>query len=323
MKNLRRKLFTGASVTALGLTAAAAASHAATRRLVKIAVDRECPIAVTPKARMRFTGSAGCAEFWQVAEEAAQCLLKAPTQPITLTARDGEHLTAHWYPCENPQRIVLAMHGWRSAWNRDFGMIADFLHQNRCSILFAEQRGQGESGGNCMGLGALERYDCADWAAWLSEKEPKLPIYLAGVSMGATTVLLAAGLPLPEQVRGIIADCGFTSPYDIGKHVVRNNLHMSFSLRARAADRLCRRKNHEGIRSCSTVDALRDSQIPVLFVHGTDDSFVPVSMTYKNYEACTAPKELLIVPGAEHGMSYFTEPERYQKALQDFWNRYP
>jgi pimeloyl-ACP methyl ester carboxylesterase len=253
---------------------------------------------------------------------AAEKLLRAKTEPVTIAARDGQQLVGHWYPCAGARRLVLAMHGWRSAWNRDFGMIADFLHENGCSILFAEQRGQGSSGGACMGLGALERYDCADWAAWLAAREPERPIYLAGISMGAATVLLAAGLKLPDSVRGIIADCGFTSPYDIGRHVVRNNLHMSFSLRARAADRLCRRKNNEGIRSCSTVDALRSTHIPVLLIHGTDDSFVPVSMTYENYKACAGPKELLVVPGADHGMSYFVDRRRYEETLKAFWNRF-
>ena len=89
-------------------------------------------------------------------------------------------------------------------------------------------------------------------------------------------------------------------------------------MRARAADRLCRRKNNEGIRSCSTVDALRSTHIPVLLIHGTDDSFVPVSMTYENYKACAGPKELLVVPGADHGMSYFVDRRRYEETLKAF-----
>jgi len=317
-----KKLLTGMGIMALGVTAAGAMSHAATRELVKIAIDREYPRKVTPIARKRFTGGWEDPQFVQAAERAARRLALRQMQSVEIHARDGETLAGHWYPCEGAKRVVLAMHGWRSSWDHDFGMVADFLHKNGCSILFAEQRGQGGSGGACMGLGALERYDCADWAAWLSKKEPVLPMYLAGVSMGATTVLLAAGLPLPDTVRGIVADCGFTSPQDIGRHVVENNLHMSFSLRARAADAMCRKKNREGIRSCSTVEVLQTAKIPVLLIHGADDTFVPVSMTYENYKACAAPKELLVVPGADHGMSYFVDRKRYEDALKAFWQKY-
>ena len=74
-----------------------------------------------------------------------------------------------------------------------------------------------------------------------------------------------------------------------------------------------------GTKACSTVEALAQSKVPVLFAHGTDDHFVPVEMTYENYTACSAPKRLLIVPGADHGMSYFMEKQRYEQAMLDFW----
>jgi fermentation-respiration switch protein FrsA (DUF1100 family) len=133
---------------------------------------------------------------------------------------------------------------------------------------------------------------------------------------------MAAGLDLPPRVHGIIADCGFTSPNEIGRHVVENNLHLSYRLRAGTADALCKKKNRAGIRNCCTKDALRQSRIPVLFIHGTDDRFVPISMTYENYKACAGPKELLVIPGADHSMSYYTDRQRFEAALKAFWNRY-
>lgn len=80
-------------------------------------------------------------------------------------------------------------------------MVSDCWKRNRCSVLYAEQRGQGNSGGDFIGFGQIERYDCLDWIHWVSERcGTELPIYLCGVSMGATTVLMAAGLDLPENV---------------------------------------------------------------------------------------------------------------------------
>ena len=146
-----------------------------------------------------------------------------------------------------------------------------------------------------------------------------IPIYLAGVSMGATTVLMAAGLDLPRNVHGIMADCGFTSPHAIWKHIAHNNLHIGFGIRGAMANAMCKQRIAMGTEDYSTVDALESSDIPVLFVHGANDHFVPVEMTYENYSACTAPKQLLIVPGADHGMSYFVEPEKYEAVAEQFW----
>lgn len=315
-------LLMGTGIVTLGLTAAGMLSREMTRRLVRIAVDRELPKGITAGARRRFKGSGDDIGFLEALEAGERKLAARETQTVEILSRDGQRMVGHWLPCRNQRRIVVAMHGWRSSWANDFGMIGEFLHDSGCSVLYAEQRGQGCSGGKCMGLGALERMDCIDWVRWAERKAPGLPIYLAGVSMGATTVLMAAGLGLPPSVHGILADCGFTSPHAIGKHILENNLHLSCDRRLKAADAMCRKRNRVGILTCSTVEAMGRNRVPVLFVHGERDTFVPVSMTYQNFEACAGPKELLIVPEADHGMSYYLDPERYQAALLRFWAKY-
>ena len=137
--------------------------------------------------------------------------------------------------------------------------------------------------------------------------------------MGAATVLMAAGLDLPSNIHGIIADCGFTSPHAIWKHVANNNLHIAFGLRGAIADEMLKQKIQMGSDEYSTVEALQSSTIPVMLIHGTDDHFVPVEMTYENYKACAGPKRLLIVPGADHGMSYFVKKDRYEEEIKRFW----
>jgi len=309
-------LGTGITLCSAGVSAALLSSQ-----LVSIALDRQAPICAQ-KAKLRLSGSSSHSILLEHLDRAAEALAQADCQPVEITGRDGARLVGHWYPCQSPQRILLAMHGWRSSWAKDFGAVAEYWHSRQCSVLFAEQRGQNESGGNYMGMGLLERYDCLDWIDWLQQTHPSLPIYLCGVSMGATTVLMAAGLPLPGSVRGIMADCGFTSLHEIWKHVAQKNLHIPYSLCSPMADHLCRKKLCMGTREYSTVDAMKTCRVPVLFVHGTDDHFVPVEMTYENYKACAAPKHLFLVPGAEHGMSYFTDPAGYQAAAEQFWHRY-
>ena len=102
--------------------------------------------------------------------------------------------------------------------------------------------------------------------------------------------------------------------------MVENNLHMAYTgLRSAMVDDLCRRKIQMGANDYSTLEAMKEGNVPVLFIHGTDDHFVPIEMTYENYKACTAPKRLLVVPGAEHGVSYLVDQTGYETAVQKFW----
>ena len=175
-----------------------------------------------------------------------------------------------------------------------------------------------------MGFGLLERYDCLEWIKWACEKTDgeDTPIYLGGVSMGGATVLMTAGFDLPERVHGIVADCAFTSPHAIWKHVVQNNLHIPYGLYSTVASDICKKKIQMSSKEYSCTDAMKVCRVPVLFIHGTDDRFVPVSMTYENYKACIAPRHLLVVPGADHGLSYFTDKKSYEEAVTKFWNDY-
>lgn len=321
MKKTTRNILIGAGATVVGIGAITTVSYSITKKLLKIAMDRETPEVLKQK-REKITGTEKAEDFMNAITDAQQKLEAREQETVEIEGYDGINLIGHWVPCKNPKRVIVAMHGWRSTWAQDFGTIADYWYDSGCSVLYAEQRGQGNSDGEYIGFGLLERYDTRDWVNWVNEKTGgTLPIYLGGVSMGATTVLMTAGLGLPENVKGIIADCGFTSPQAIWKHVVENNLHMPYSLHAGAANDLCKKRINMSSKEYSTTDAMKQCTIPVLFIHGSDDNFVPIEMTYENYKACASDKEILVVPGAGHGMSYFTEKEKYENAINKFWNR--
>lgn len=324
MNKRTKKLLIGSGAAAAGICAMGAASYAATNYLVKIAMDRELPnVKNLNKAKEHVRGFKDSNGFYDRLESAGQLLESRCAETVTVHSFDGKRLVGHWYPTENAQRIIIAMHGWRSSWSKDFGVISEFWHDNRCSVLYVEQRGQNKSGGDYIGFGLLERYDCLEWVKWANQRNANnLPIYLCGVSMGATSVLMATGLELPDNVHGVIADCGFTSPHEIWKHVVENNLHLSYGIMTKTASDICKKKIRLGTKAYSAVDALENCTVPVLFIHGTDDHFVPVEMTYRNYKACASPKRLMIVPGADHGMSYAVDTPAYQKAVKDFWDEF-
>lgn len=320
---LDKKFWIKAGLTAATATgAAAAAAYATTKLWVKTALDREQP-RIMKKTGGLIAGSTRDDEFETECRAASDRLESKELEHVEIVSHDGTKLIGHFYPCENAERVIIAFHGWRSSWHTDYGMISDFWHDNNCSVVYVEQRGQNNSGGDYMGFGLVERYDVVDWINWtICRCGRVLPIYLAGISMGATTVLMAADIVRLKNVHGIMADCGFTSPKAIWQHVAQKNLHISYGIHGKIADAICRRKIQMGAGDFSTVDALRNTEIPVLFVHGTDDHFVPVEMTYENYKACVSPKRMLIVPGADHAMSYYVDKKRYENAVLDFWKEF-
>ncbi len=319
MKLTDKKVLTTLALGAAAATTGAAIAACITKMLVRTALDREQPKFIE-KSGIGISGAPDNEEFELVCGEAAQNLRDTEHEYVKIVNSEGIELVGHFFPCDNAKRVIIAFHGWRSSWCKDFGLIADFWHNSGSSVLYVEQRAQNNSGGDYIGFGLTERHDCIDWINWTMCRCGKnIPIYLAGVSMGATTVLMASGSPLPPNVHGIMADCGFTSPKEIWKHVANKNLHIAYGFRSVLADSMCKKKLNVRSGDYSTLEALSATDVPVLFVHGTDDHFVPIEMTYKNYEACASPKRLLVVPGAEHAMSYYVDRRAYEKAVLDFW----
>lgn len=322
MKKNAKNILVGAGLGAAGIVSTAALTYTSTKKLMEIAMDRrEPPIIVREKEKLMEDDI--FSDFLKEMETASERLEGVGCEEVEIISRDGLRLAGHWLECEDAKRIIIAMHGWRSSWSYDFGQVADVWRCLGCSVLFAEQRAQNNSDGEYIGFGMLERYDCLEWLSYVRVRcAEELPIYFCGVSMGATTVLMASGLDLPDCVHGIIADCGFTSPSDIWKHVLRKRFHMSYLIRRAAAEKMCRRRIQMGSQDCTAPDALRNCKIPVLFVHGSADRLVPIEMTYENYLACSSPKRLLVVPGADHGMSFRNNRDGYIRAMKDFFADY-
>lgn len=187
------------------------------------------------------------------------------------------------------------------------------------NVLLVDQRAHGESEGKYLTFGVNERFDCLSWASYAAERFGNdVKIYLYGISMGASTVLMASALPLPKSVSGIVADCGYTSPKDIIFSVLRDH-HVPaapvYAVARLGAKLFC----GFDLDSASAPDALSRSHIPVLFIHGDDDRFVPCRMSRENFEASAAEhKKLLIVHNAGHGLSYMLDRPAYLSALHEF-----
>ena len=246
------------------------------------------------------------------------------TEELAIYSFDGLRLKGAYLPAEGPSRgRILLFHGYRSCGLMDFSGAMRFYHEAGYDLLLADQRAHGRSEGRFIGFGILERRDLRAWTEELNRRfGGDEPTFLAGISMGASTVLMAAGGELPDNTRGIIADCGFTSPKDIVVHELHALLHLPKYPLLPLVDLLCRLLAGYGFGDYSTLTAMETNTLPVFFIHGGGDNFVPTEMTRLNYAACRAEKRLLIVPGADHGMSWLEDPESYQRELSDFLARY-
>ena len=235
-----------------------------------------------------------------------------------ITSYDGLKLRADYIDHPERRAVIAMFHGYRSIPLGDFSVVMDYYYSLGYSLLLVHQRAHGKSEGKYITYGVRERFDCRDWCKKIDEMLPGVPVIMDGVSMGCSTVLGAAGLELPDNVRGIIADCGFTSPGEIIAHVMKLWFKLPKFPFYYIMNGLCRLFAGFSFNEFSTVEAMKNNRLPIDFIHGKDDDFVPPEMTVRAYEACTASKRLTIVEKAGHGESYLVDRENCKKSLVEF-----
>lgn len=258
--------------------------------------------------------------FRAQSEKMIRDTLSIPYEDVFITSFDGLRLHAKFYAAsERKAPVQIMFHGYKSSAERDFcGGLREGI-DGGFNVLLVDQRAHGESEGKYLTFGVNERFDCLSWASYAAERFGNdVKIYLYGISMGASTVLMASALPLPKSVSGIVADCGYTSPKAIICSVLRDH-HVPAAPVYAVAKLGARLFCGFDLDSASAPDALRRSHIPVLFIHGDDDRFVPCRMSRENFEASAAEhKKLLIVHNAGHGLSYMLDRPAYLSALHEF-----
>ncbi len=256
----------------------------------------------------------------------AEWFLAQKPEDITITSFDGIPLSAYFLPAEQGEQkaenSILLMHGYHCSGLREYGCIYDYFHSIGWNVLLPDQRSHGRSGGKYLTFGIKERYDVQKWAEYLDKRTGgKQKLWLMGISMGCSSVLMSLGQPLPLSVKGIIADCGYTSPSAIINCVVTRDFHLIKQIVMPVAEIFTKRFSDFDMKGYSTLTALKTNKIPILFVHGNKDAFVPFEMSKENYAACTAPK-MFLETGAAHARSFVCEPEKYKAAITKFVRTY-
>ncbi len=242
-------------------------------------------------------------------------------ESVSIVSKDKKTLHARYYHVADNAPLHIQCHGYRGSAMRDFCGGNKLARKEGHNTLVIDQRAHGKSEGHTITFGLMERYDVLCWINYAIERFGKdTKIFLSGVSMGAATVLMCAGLHLPHNVVGITADCPYSSPKEI---ILKVSSDMGFpaklvypfiKLSALIFGRF-------QLSDESVVDAVRNTNVPILLIHGEADTFVPFDMSLKIRDACKGDLTFFSVPGAGHGMSYIVDPVNYEKAVIDFINK--
>jgi len=247
----------------------------------------------------------------------------------SMRSTDGLQLWAAILPADGSHRWVICMHGYHDS-HESMGVYARRFWEKGWNVILPDQRGHGKSEGDYVGWGYDERLDLVSWINYVVRRDPEAQIVIHGVSMGAATVLMATGGPLPGQVKAAISDCSYTTVEDEMRHVVLHGLkklpNLPFPVPMSALFAILRRtvlrRKGFDLRDAAPVKAVARSKTPTLFIHGTEDTLVPDYMMSKLYQAARCPKAFLWVPEAEHALSVGTDPDQYWSAVDTFLSGY-
>jgi fermentation-respiration switch protein FrsA (DUF1100 family) len=255
-------------------------------------------------------------------EDMTRWILEAralPQEKMQITTFDGLKLTATYYEFAPGAPIELMFHGYRGNAERDLSGGVQRCFRLGHSALIVDQRCAGGSEGHTITFGIKEHKDAGVWLDFMLRRfGPEVKIILTGLSMGAATVMMAAGTDLPPQVVGVLADCGYSSAKEIIGLAIQNMglpVKLSYPF-ARLGARIFGSFDPE---ETSPVEALKKAKVPVIFFHGEADDFVPCYMSKACFDACASRKRLVTVPGAGHGLSYPKDPEGYIRAVREFF----
>ena len=255
-------------------------------------------------------------------EDMTRWILEAralPQEKMQITTFDGLKLTATYYEFAPGAPIELMFHGYRGNAERDLSGGVQRCFRLGHSALIVDQRCAGGSEGHTITFGIKEHKDARVWLDFMLRRfGPEVKIILTGLSMGAATVMMAAGTDLPPQVVGVLADCGYSSAKEIiGLAIKQMGLPVKLSYPfTRLGARIFGGFDPE---ETSPVEALKKAKVPVIFFHGEADDFVPCYMSKACFDACASRKRLVTVPGAGHGLSYPKDPEGYIRAVREFF----
>ena len=244
-------------------------------------------------------------------------------QSVTIPARDKKK-NLHAVEFRNPSNSntwAICIHGWTNV-KREMGTLGRVYYERGYNVLIPELRGHGDSESRFVTMGWMDRLDITDWIYHLVRENPNCRIILHGISMGAATTMMTTGEKLPPNVVCAVEDCGFSSVYDIFEDQAIRVYHVPPKILLPIAGFWNRLINGFSFKKASSIEQLKKSKTPTLFIHGDKDNFVLPENLDKVYDACAAPKAKCVIHGAEHAVSVMEYPEEYWKAIDEFESQF-
>ena len=226
-----------------------------------------------------------------------------------------DNLTLYGYLLRgNPKEVVICVHGYKSSMEEDFADRIEIYQKRGSTVLLLNDRAHGKSEGDYLGFSEHDRRDVARWVQLINNMYDDPKIYLHGVSMGGATVIHCANMGL-KNVCGIIDDCGFSSIVDISKYLMNDIYHMPYFPFGYMAWLWSMVITGISFNTSMGEDCVRHTDIPILFIHGKEDNYVPCRMSISMYEACASPKELHLIEDCGHAAAYMMAKEEYTEAV--------
>ena len=239
-----------------------------------------------------------------------------PFEEISVEAGDGLTLRAELLRGSGTGVTVMFFHGYKSEPACDFAAMYDFYRSQGHDLIYVHMRAHGKSDGEYIGFGALDRYDVVRWTDRAAELFPDNDIYLHGMSMGAASVLQSMDLELNKNVRGIIADCGYSDLSTVFRNLVGKLYHLPVMF-VDVFEYVNLLKAGYDFKEASSVRSVSAARIPLVYICGDSDRYVPKDMAMQIYNACKSPKRLLLVPGAGHAASYMCAKDEYEALITE------
>ena len=257
-------------------------------------------------------------------QEALEWIKKQKREDVSVRTHDGLTLRGFLLLNNGTKDAAIAAPGWTDRKENLFAE-AKLLYDSGLSVLVFDQRAHGASEGEYSSFGFYESMDLRLWIDFLRDRGYSR-IVLYGHSMGAATVMIAAGSMPEGTVACAIEDCGFTSMRDAVSSFVRGRVRwlppFTYPLLLRMAEPMIRKNAGYSVDDASPIAKMAGCTVPMLFIHGTDDSFVPYDMMPDLYDAHPGPKERLDVAGAGHIMSLTTDSVGYVDKVRSFISKY-
>jgi alpha-beta hydrolase superfamily lysophospholipase len=246
---------------------------------------------------------------------------KIEKKDVYIKSKDG--LRLHGVVIVNKKatkKWVVMCHGYAGSAEQIVAGAKAFYEEGN-NVLLLDARSCGESEGQCMGMGHYEKYDLMKWVDYLNGKYKDIKIILFGISMGAATVMMASSEKL-DNVAGIIEDCGYSSATDEFAYQAKVMYKLPSFPALQTFSLVTRMKAGYWLKSASPIEQVKQSRVPILFIHGDSDTYVPSYMVDRLYDAARCEKEKLVIKGAGHGACFWVDSESYWGAVKGFIEKY-